>query len=115
MQLDSAVVYLAPQACHYCGEVVHGRSLCRDHLRPKSKGGRNSTRNIVPACNVCNSIKGAREIDAVRYRLVQKKIGWPRFNLDQLAWLRANGFDMREFDNARLAFECEPTPSCRTS
>jgi hypothetical protein len=102
---SAALTYFSPQACHYCGEIVSGRALCRDHLKPKSKGGRNSRRNIVPACNVCNSIKGARSIAEVRYRLVQKMIGWPKFTREQIDWLRNRGFDTREYDNARLAFE----------
>ena len=46
--------------CAYCGCTPHkGRSLTRDHLQPVSRGGKTIQSNIVPACESCNSSKGA--------------------------------------------------------
>ena len=41
--------------CYYCG--CTGK-LTIDHFIPLSKGGTNSINNIVPACGVCNTLKG---------------------------------------------------------
>lgn len=98
-------------ACYYCGTEVGsvpfstGRAACAEHKIPKSKGGSSLACNIVTACNVCNSIKGSSTVDEARYRLVQKLLGWPRFNPAQLEWLRIQGFDLSAYDGAELAFE----------
>jgi 5-methylcytosine-specific restriction endonuclease McrA len=43
--------------CAYCGE---RKPLTQDHITPISKGGEHTASNIVPACQSCNSRKGAR-------------------------------------------------------
>ena len=43
--------------CHYCGKKA---PLTIDHVIPLSQGGSHSKENIVPACQSCNSSKGAR-------------------------------------------------------
>lgn len=88
--------------CYYCGQEVTGRAAHTDHFVPKSKGGNNLHHNLVIACGPCNSTKGNRLFQEVRFRLVQRMIGWPKFTLDQLEWLRAQGFDMTAYDSARL-------------
>lgn len=46
---------LFPNAlCHYCGEKAENV----DHFVPRSKGGSNELSNKVPACCLCNSMKG---------------------------------------------------------
>jgi 5-methylcytosine-specific restriction endonuclease McrA len=94
--------------CHYCGELASDNSLHRDHVKPKSRGGSNRARNLVYACGTCNSIKGNRTVEESRTRLLQKKIGWPKFSDNQLDWLRSRGFDMTPIDEAKLAFEETP-------
>lgn len=44
-------------SCHYCGR-VGPRVL--DHVEPLAAGGRDEPGNLVPACEPCNSHKGAR-------------------------------------------------------
>lgn len=44
--------------CAYCGEIP--ARLSRDHVIPVSAGGAHTYTNIVPACQSCNSKKGAR-------------------------------------------------------
>lgn len=41
------------EACVYCGARAEGI----DHMRPVSRGGRTTPRNVVPACASCNSRK----------------------------------------------------------
>lgn len=91
--------------CYYCGEPASGKRLHRDHLKPKSKGGSSHQRNIVYACGPCNSTKGDRTIEQARLALLQRRIGWPKFNADQIEWLRSQGFDTSPLDTAKLAFE----------
>jgi hypothetical protein len=40
--------------CVYCGST---ENLTLDHVRPKAKGGRDETNNLVPACRECNLSK----------------------------------------------------------
>lgn len=43
--------------CAYCGKKQ--QRLTQDHIQPLSKGGSHTYSNIVPACRICNSKKGA--------------------------------------------------------
>jgi len=55
--------------CAYCNQPpIDDKSLTIDHVRPKSKGGTNITRNCIPACRKCNHAKGSFEWQAW-YRL----------------------------------------------
>lgn len=46
--------------CMYCGvQHIHG-NLTRDHVVPKSKGGKDTWENVVAACQRCNHYKGNR-------------------------------------------------------
>lgn len=48
--------------CAYCGCTPRkGQRMTRDHLEPVSEGGRTIQSNIVPACQSCNSSKGAED------------------------------------------------------
>lgn len=48
--------------CAYCNGVpIDDASLTADHVIPKSKGGEDLTRNIVPACASCNGRKGSSD------------------------------------------------------
>jgi hypothetical protein len=42
--------------CIYCGNT---ENLTLDHVRPKTRGGRDETNNLVPACLSCNRQKGS--------------------------------------------------------
>jgi hypothetical protein len=97
--------------CCYCGEGevrgARGTPGVRWMCTERSRDGTDLKRNLTAACNVCNSIKGNRALEHARPNLIQQRIGWPRFNQKQLAWLRANGFDMSPYDNGKLFFEDE--------
>lgn len=43
--------------CQYCGQ---GSDLTLDHVVPKSRGGGDTWKNLVTACNPCNNRKGDR-------------------------------------------------------
>jgi 5-methylcytosine-specific restriction endonuclease McrA len=46
--------------CQYCGAKVTMRTGTRDHVVPRSRGGRDVLSNIVAACVPCNTRKDAR-------------------------------------------------------
>lgn len=45
-----------------------------DHVIPKSKGGRDQAKNIQLLCPKCNKIKGNRDMEYLRRRLIEKDI-----------------------------------------
>jgi hypothetical protein len=46
--------------CGYCGSVLPGSRLTRDHIVPVSQGGRDGWMNVVTACRPCNQTKSGR-------------------------------------------------------
>jgi hypothetical protein len=46
--------------CAYCGEQFPRQLLSRDHVMPRSRGGKDVWTNVVTACRVCNQEKSAR-------------------------------------------------------
>jgi 5-methylcytosine-specific restriction endonuclease McrA len=41
--------------CWYCG--AKPEELTIDHAKPRSRGGKNTDENLVPACGYCNNLK----------------------------------------------------------
>ncbi len=56
--------------CLYCGKTFGRRDLTRDHVVPRSQGGRDTWVNLVAACYRCNHRKGARTPDQARMPLL---------------------------------------------
>jgi 5-methylcytosine-specific restriction endonuclease McrA len=50
--------------CVWCGRDLDALTVTREHVVPKSKGGR-GTINLAPACVACNQEKG--DMDAKQY------------------------------------------------
>ena len=44
--------------CAYCGKGMTLKDATRDHVVPKSKGGGNNVKNLLPTCKKCNQMKG---------------------------------------------------------
>jgi len=87
-------------ACLYCGVTFGDRELTRDHIVPKSRGGRDIWTNVVSACKRCNQRKGCRtpeeahmEILAVPYQPNNAEwlalINSDRIRGDQMNFLKA--------------------------
>ena len=90
--------------CYYCG--VRGPEPNQmDHFVPRYAGGPDTNNNLVAACPTCNAVKGRLRIEFARTRLILRRIGWPKFSEEQLSWLRGRGFDLTEFDGAKLWYE----------
>ncbi len=48
--------------CHYCGcEFKDSSEIAFDHILPKSKGGTDSSDNLIAVCKNCNSSKGKKD------------------------------------------------------
>ncbi len=56
--------------CMYCGHKQFVRNLTRDHIIPRSMGGRDEWNNVVAACKRCNHYKGSRLIEDCGWELV---------------------------------------------
>jgi hypothetical protein len=98
------------QPCYYCGRALSlsgdkGLRPCRDHIISRAKGGTDDPANIVPCCRSCNSTKGAKTVDEARHWLKLAALGWPRFTVDQLEWLRQHDFDCSAYDEFQFWFE----------
>ncbi len=54
------VIWRDKNTCQYCAKKFTPENLTVDHLIPKSRGGRNTWKNLVAACKKCNQKKGCR-------------------------------------------------------
>lgn len=46
--------------CLYCGAQFAPKQLTRDHILPRSRGGKDNWTNVASACQRCNHAKGAK-------------------------------------------------------
>ena len=46
--------------CGYCGRIFLEAKLSRDHIMPRSRGGKDTWVNCVTSCKVCNNLKDDR-------------------------------------------------------
>ena len=56
--------------CLYCGERFPLSRLTRDHVLPRTLGGRDRWENVATACLSCNRRKGARTPEQAGMRLL---------------------------------------------
>jgi hypothetical protein len=56
--------------CLYCGGRFPSNQLSRDHVRPISKGGKDTWNNVVTACRRCNNLKAWRTPEQARMQLL---------------------------------------------
>lgn len=101
-KLRAAAIKLHGNYCYYCGRP---KPLSLDHKVPLKQGGTDELDNLAPVCRPCNSLKGTRLLEDVRFKLVQALLGWPQFSAKQLAWMRENGADLSILDTTPLWFE----------
>ena len=72
--------------CAYCGCPLKYREMTVDHLKPKSRKGSGKTTNLMPACQRCNTAKGADGLEMLRITLV---------------WTSLTPGDLQTFDSVR--------------
>lgn len=56
--------------CMYCARDFAGTQLTRDHIQPRSRGGRDRWENVVAACRRCNQHKANRTPEEANMQLV---------------------------------------------
>jgi len=56
--------------CAYCGNDFGYLHLTRDHITPRSKGGRDRWENVVTACSGCNKVKDNRTPEQAGMKLI---------------------------------------------
>ncbi|KRG53924.1 hypothetical protein ABB22_17275 [Stenotrophomonas nitritireducens] len=59
--------------CHYCGAQLTQEAVTREHIRPLSKGGDDSSTNIVFACRCCNLQRGNSDYDLFKEYMLPVK------------------------------------------
>lgn len=66
--------------CGYCGRFTANDKLTRDHIMPKSRGGKDTWENVISCCKKCNNFKDDRtpqeaglELIWVPYRPVREE------------------------------------------
>jgi 5-methylcytosine-specific restriction endonuclease McrA len=64
--------------CRYCGATYKHHV---DHVKPRSRGGKDTMSNLVTACANCNLSKGARELPGIRTSTKIKKYSKERKKL----------------------------------
>lgn len=102
MKKKSRDVYNKTQGrCRYCGkplvikiadEPIGHDTFAPDHVIPRCQGGSNHIDNLLPACWICNSAKGMKDVEQYRTHVAIKAAGIPYFAPDQIAWLYRQGF-----------------------
>ena len=62
--------------CVYCGST---KKLTIDHVIPKSKGGKDTWKNLVTCCDKCNNKKGNVTLDNKTLKNIKSKLHEPNF------------------------------------
>ena len=79
--------------CAHCGKAVSSTNQTIDHIIPKSKGGTDDRRNILPLCRACNDGRGTNKIDVDEFYSYAPKWALDEFKDYLMDWKlqRSNG------------------------
>lgn len=58
--------------CAYCGEYFDTELLTKDHIKPKTNGGKNTWMNLITSCKPCNGRKADRTPEKAKMPLKYK-------------------------------------------
>ncbi len=61
-------LFLEAVTCPYCGVRLEHRTKSLDHVRPVSRGGHHSIRNVVVCCRSCNVHKHDRTVEEMGWQ-----------------------------------------------
>lgn len=85
--------------CAYCGQEFTHEHLTRDHIIPRSKGGKDTWKNVVTSCGGCNKHKDDMTLDQAGMKLLYVPYAPSRHEylilmnrnilIDQMAFLKA--------------------------
>lgn len=89
--------------CLYCGSELSIFYLTRDHVTPKSRGGRDTWMNCVTACRRCNHRKGRRMPEEASMQLLA--LPYQPNNAEYLALINSGRIlgDQMEFLQTRFS------------
>ena len=98
--------------CWFCGVEMEPpgtapRSISRDHLTPRSRGGTNDTSNVVKACRKCNGDKGGLTLEEYR-AVISLRFGvaakfWGEGHKQQIVHTRPTGATHQPMKTALMA------------
>ncbi len=93
--------------CQYCGKRFNKADLTIDHVVPRSRGGRDTWKNLVLACVRCNVRKGNRTPEEAGLQLIRpphKPLWIPHlgFKLDGVKWKSWQNFIDSAYWNVEL-------------
>lgn len=66
------VIWRDQNTCQYCSKEEESRVLTIDHVIPRSKGGKNTWKNLVTACKKCNQKKGNKTPKEANMKLLRE-------------------------------------------
>lgn len=100
-------VELLERRCGYCGcDIATHRELAEgeagmhcqmagmDHMVPRCRGGPDHVANLMIACGMCNSLKGATTLEEFRALMADRASRRPKFTQRQIEWLREQGVEI---------------------
>ena len=87
------IFFIYGYRCSYCLEKFPVSKLTRDHIIPRSEGGKNTWQNYTPACPECNTKKGVTMLREERLIYLRKKAEkfYERFLAENLLMLKKDG------------------------
>lgn len=59
--------------CYYCRDKLKNKRVNVEHIKPKSKGGDNSSNNMVLSCAACNKEKGSKLLTSEKLKRFKKR------------------------------------------
>jgi hypothetical protein len=85
-----SIVDLYGNKCFYCDIELNERIFTKDHVIPKSKGGKDTLANLVPCCVSCNLKKADMILTREEVRALKGRYGEVRRptrpDVGQLKW-----------------------------
>lgn len=83
--------------CQYCEKPnLSGKDLTIDHVKPKSRGGKNTFQNTVTSCFKCNNYKADKKLDECGMMFYKK--GWEPYHPTFIQFLKKDPNYNRVYD-----------------
>jgi len=88
LKYNSKHVFMRDEyTCQYCGkEELHGKDLTIDHVKAKSRGGKNTFENTVTCCFSCNNYKADRSLNECKLMFYRQ--GWKPYRPNFIEFLK---------------------------
>ena len=71
--------------CAYCGRKIEFKNMVADHVVPRSRGGKNTIDNLLPACFFCDQYKKNKTLEKFRASIEKfHLILWGTLHIERL-------------------------------